>query len=106
VLLRPSVYYWLGMGDYAQNRFSESAKNLKTALRLAEASNNLFEVQHVEDALAQNYSKLGELEPALLYAAKLVFDDALHYQSPNQWLRMQGTLAGLSIKLKFFSNLV
>ncbi len=104
VLLPPSVYYWLGIGDYAQNRFSESARNLKTALRLAEASNNFFEVLHVEDALALNYSKLGELEPALFYAAKLLFDDALHYQSPNQWLRIKGTLAGLAIKLKMFST--
>jgi CHAT domain-containing protein len=104
VLLPPSVYYWLGMGDYAQTRFSESARNLKTALRLAEASDNFFEVRHVEDALAWNYSMLGELEPALFYSAKLLFDDALLYESPNQWLRIKGTLARLSIKLKFFST--
>ena len=104
MLLPPSAYYWLGMGDYDQNRFSESAKNLETALRLAAASNNFFEVAHVEDALALNYSKLGELEPTLFYASKLLFDDTLHYQSPNQWLRTRGTLAGLSIKLKFFST--
>jgi hypothetical protein len=28
----------LGMGDYSQNRFSESAKNIKAALRLAEST--------------------------------------------------------------------
>ena len=102
VLLPPSVHYRFGMADYVQNRFTESAKDLKTALQLAEASNNLFEVQHVEDALVLNYSKLGELEPSLFYAAKLLFDDALPYQNPTQWLRTKGTLAGLSIKLKFF----
>jgi CHAT domain-containing protein/TolA-binding protein len=104
LLLPPSVYYWLGYGDYAQNRFSESARNFKTALRLAEEGNNFFEVQHAEDALAWNYSNLGELEPALFYVAKRVFDDALYYQNRNQWLRTKGTLAGLLIKLKFFST--
>ena len=103
-VLLPSAYFWLGMGDYAQNRFSESARNLRTALRLAETTNNIFEVRHAEDALALNYSKLGELEPALVYASKVLFDDELHYQSRNQWLRSKGTLAGLSLKLNFFST--
>lgn len=103
-VLHASAYYWLGMSDYAQNRFSESARNLRTALRLAETSNNFFEVQHVEDALALNYSLLGELEPALFYAARVVFDDALHYQNLTQWLRSKGTLAGLSLKLNLFST--
>lgn len=104
ILLLPSARYWLGMGDYAQSRFSESARNLRTALRVAEASNNIFEVRHLEDALAVNYSKLGELEPALFYASRLLFDDALQYQSRNQWLRSKGTLAGLTLKLNLFST--
>lgn len=103
-ILLPSAYYWLGMGDYAQNRFSESARNLKTALRLAQESNNLFEVRHVEDALALNYSKLGELEPALFYAGKALFDDPPQYLSRNQWLRSKGTLADLTLKLDLFST--
>lgn len=103
-LLPPSAYYWLGMADYAQSRFSESAKNLRTALRLAETSNNIFEVRHVEDALALNYSKLGELEPALSYASRALFNDTLHYESRAQWLRSKGTLAGLTLKLNLFST--
>ena len=67
-ILLPPAYYWLGMGDYRQGRFSESAGDLKTALRLAEAGNNAFEIQHAQHALVVNYSELGELEQALLYA--------------------------------------
>lgn len=103
-LLLPSAYYWLGIGDYSQNRFSESARNLRTALRLAEESNNIFAVRHVEDALAQNYSNLGELEPALFYASKALFDDTPHYESQAQWMRINGTLARLTLKLKLFST--
>lgn len=103
-LLQASAYYWLGMCDYSQNRFSESARNLRTALRLAETNNNTFEVRHVEDALAVNYSKLGELEPALFYASRGLFDNTPQYRSLNQWLRGNGVLAGLTLKLGLFST--
>lgn len=103
-VLQPSGYYWLGMADYAQTRFSESAKNLRTALRLAEQSNNVFEIRHVEDALALNYSKLGELEPALYYASKTLFDETPGYESRAQWMRINGTLAELTLKLNLFST--
>ena len=81
-ILLPSNYYWLGIADYRQGRFSDSARNLKTALRLAEDGNNAFEIQHVQQALAVNYSELGELEPALLYASKSLSDKNLYYQNP------------------------
>ncbi len=101
MVLLPPAYYALGMGDYKQNRLSESARNLKTALRWAEAGNNTFEIQHAEDALRLHYSKLDELEPAQFYASKMFSDKALYYQSQNQYLRDKGTLADLSLKLKF-----
>ena len=81
MVLLPPAYYWLGMGDYLQSRFSESARNLKTALRLAEAGNNTFEIQHAEHALALNYSEIGELEPALFYAGKLLSDKELYFKT-------------------------
>lgn len=103
--LLPPAYYYLGMSDYSQGHPSESARNLKTALRLAEAGNNTLEVQHAEDALTKNYSKIGELEPALSYASKMLSDQGLYYQkSENQYLRDKGTLAELSLKLRFFST--
>lgn len=104
MVLLPPAYYSLGMGDYKQNRLSESATNLRTALRLAEAGNNTFEVEHAEDALRFNYSRIGELEPALFYASKMLSDKGLYYQNQNQYLRDKGTLADLSLKLKFFST--
>ncbi len=100
--LPPPAYYALGMGDYGQNRLSESTRNLKTALRLAEARNNTFEVQHAQHAIAVNYSLLGELEPALFYASKVFADKGLYYQDRNQYLREKGVLADLSLKLGFF----
>jgi len=104
LVLLPPAYYSLGMGDYHQNRLSESARNLKTALRLAEAGNNTFEVEHAQEALALNYSYIGELEPALFYAGKMLSDKALYFESLNQSLRNKGTLALLSLKLKCFST--
>jgi CHAT domain-containing protein len=101
-VLLPPAYYSLGMGDYHQNRLSESAKNLKTALQLAEAGNNTFEVQHAQDALALNYANIGELEPALVYAGKVLSEDAPYFESLNQFLRNKGTLALVSLKLKCF----
>lgn len=104
LVLLPPAFYWLGIADYKQNRFSESGRNLKRALRLAEAGNNVFEIQHARQALAQNYSELGELEPAMFYASKMLGDRALYYQNATQSWRDKGTLADLSLKLKFFSS--
>jgi CHAT domain-containing protein len=103
-VLLPPAYYWLGMGNYQKTSLSESGKNLKTALRLAEAGNNTFEIEHAQDALAAHYSVLGEMEPALSYASKMLPDKGLYYPSLNQSLRNKGTLAYLSLKLKFFST--
>lgn len=103
-VLAPPAYYWLGISDSRQNQISESGKNLKTALRLAEAADNTFEIQHAEDALVLNYSDLGELQPALFYAGKMLADKAFYFQSLNQSLRNKGTLAYLTLKLQFFAT--
>lgn len=103
ILLTPSVYYWRGLSDFRQNRYSESIKNFKAALRLAELSDNVFEVQHATEALAYNYSSLGEIEPALSYASKMVSAKSTYYEGSNQLIRDLGTLADLSLKLQLFS---
>jgi CHAT domain-containing protein len=101
-LMRSSALYWLAIGDFRQNRLSESNKNFKSALRLAEEDNNIFEIQHAREALAWHYSVLGEIEPALTYAGTMLSAKGFYYESPNQSLRNLGTLADLSLKLKFF----
>jgi CHAT domain-containing protein len=104
ILLAPA-YYWLGMSDYSQGLPSESARNLKIALRLAESNNNLVEIQHSEDALAKHYTKLGELEPALAYASKRFSDQGIYdHRAPNQYLRDRETLAELMLKLRFWTT--
>lgn len=103
-ILLPPAYYWLGINDFQKSGLSQSSKNLKTALHLAEAGNNTFEIQHAQDALAAHYFVLGELEPALSYASKMLFDKGSYYQSLNQSVRNKGTLARLALKLKFFST--
>jgi CHAT domain-containing protein len=102
LILLPPAYYWLGMSDYSQGLPSESARNLKRALQLAESDNDIFEIQHVEDALTKHYTKLGELEPALAYASKRLSDQGLYdHRVPNQYLRDRETLAELMLKLSF-----
>ncbi|HYJ89419.1 MAG TPA: CHAT domain-containing protein, partial [Pyrinomonadaceae bacterium] len=103
VLLPPS-YYWLAMSDYRQIGLSQSKENLKTALRLAESTHNVFEIQHAQDALALHYSELGELEPALAYAGKMLTVSGVHYQNDRQWLRNLGTMAEIALKLKFYAT--
>ena len=103
-VLLPPAYYWLGVGNYQKSSLSESGKNLRNALSLAEAGNNIYEMQHAREALALHYSVLGELEPALSYASQMLPDKGLYYQDLNQTLRNEGTLANLSLKLKFFST--
>ncbi|HXQ69041.1 MAG TPA: CHAT domain-containing protein [Pyrinomonadaceae bacterium] len=102
--LLPPAYYSLAMGDYRQNRLSESARNLKTALRLAEAANNTFEVQHAVEALALHYADIGEFQTALFYAGKMLSGKEVYAESPSQSRRDKGTLAFLSLKLRFFST--
>jgi CHAT domain-containing protein/Tfp pilus assembly protein PilF len=103
-VLLPPAYYWLGMSDYRQGDFSKSAKHIKTALRLAEAGKNAFEIQHGQHALAQNYSELGELEPALFYASKFFTERNLYYQDASQGWRDKGVLVDIFLKRKFFAS--
>jgi CHAT domain-containing protein len=103
-VLIPPAYYWLGLSDYLQSGLSQSNKDFKTALRLAEAGNNVFEIHHAQEALASNYSDLGELESALAYESQMLPGTELYYQNPNQSLRDAGTHADLLLKLKFFST--
>jgi CHAT domain-containing protein len=100
--LLPPAHYWVAFSDYQQNRLSESNKQFQIALRLAEAGNNTFEAHHSAEALALNYSELGELEPALSYASKMLSLKALYYEETSQSLRDLGTLADLTLKLKLF----
>lgn len=104
ILLLPPAYYSLGMSDSFQKRFSDSSRNLKTALRIAEAGNNAFEAHHAAEALALNYSELGELEPALSYTSKMLSLKALYYEDTSQSLRDLGTFADLTLKLKLFET--
>lgn len=103
-VLLPPVYYWLAVSDYRQSSLSQTNRNFKTALRLAEAGQNLFEAQHAQEALALYYSDLGELEPALAYASLMLPGRDFYYQSPNQSLRNKGTLADLSLRLNFIAT--
>lgn len=103
-ILLPPAYYWIGISDFYQNRFSESSRNLKTAMRLAESGNNPFEAHHAAEALALNYSELGELEPALAYTSQMLSFQELYRPNSRQVLRDLGTLADLTLKLKFFET--
>lgn len=103
-VLLPPAYFWLGVGDYSLNDLSRTSRNYKTALRLAEAGENTFEVQHAREALARYYSALGELGPATSYAGAMLNTADLYYQSRNQAWRDKGTLASLSLRLRFFAT--
>lgn len=100
----PPAHYWIAYSDFRQSRFSESNKNLKSALQLAEDGNNVFEVHHAAEGQALNHSRLGELEPALSYASKMLSAKGVYYESPEQSIRDLGTLADLSLRLKLFST--
>lgn len=101
LVLLPPAYYWLAMNDYSQGRLSESARNLRVALRFAESSGNVFEIQHAEDTLAKHYEKLGELRTAWLYAGKEFSDRGVYYRGATQYWRGLGTLAELTAKANF-----
>ncbi|MEA2207068.1 MAG: hypothetical protein QOE77_3844 [Blastocatellia bacterium] len=103
-ILEPVAYYWLGMSNYRQNKISESNKNLKTALRLATAGDNQFEMQYVREALAVNYLQVGEFDAALEYAGTMLPQADVYFQSKNQDWREKGRLADLALKLKLFAT--
>lgn|GEM_PF-1834775 len=103
-VLEAASHYWLGIINYRQNEITESNKNLKTALLLATAGENEFEMQHAREALMTNYSQVGELDSALEYAGTMLPRPDLYYQSENQDWREKGRLADLSLKLGLFST--
>lgn len=98
-VLLPAAYYWLGVTDYRRGSLSLTSRVYKTALRLAEAGDNSFEVAHAREALASYYSALGELEPALSYASEMLTTQDTYYRNPRQAWRDMGTLSDLALKL-------
>jgi len=103
-ILEPPARYSLGMSASFQKEISESHKNLKSCLRLAEAGQNAFEVEHAREALALGYSALGELELALSYASEMLTESGHYYENPSQYWRNKGTFADLFLKLKFYAT--
>ncbi|MBV9926788.1 MAG: CHAT domain-containing protein [Acidobacteria bacterium] len=103
-VLLPPAYFWLGVSDNRRNDLSQASRNYKTALRLAEAGENAFEVQHAREALARYYTTLGELEPAMSYAGAMLNAKDLYYQSRTQSWRDKGLLASLAVRLKLFAT--
>lgn len=94
----------MAIADFQQNRVSESTKNVKTALRLAEASENGFEAHHAAESLVVNYTQLGELDSALSYASRMVSFKGTYYENPAQWGRDLGTLTRLCGRLNFLAT--
>jgi CHAT domain-containing protein len=103
-VLLASAYYWLAVADFLQGLFSDSNKNFRLALRLAEATNNSFEIHHATEVLALNYSRLGELQSALSFASQMRATRGVYYESQDQTLRDLGTLADLTLRRKFLST--
>jgi CHAT domain-containing protein len=98
-VLQPAAYYWLGISEILQNEVSAYHQHLKTALRVAESSNNSFEIQHAQESLASAYADMNEIEPALNYGSQMLFARDLYYQSDSQYWREKGTLSDIALKL-------
>ena len=101
-VLLPPAYYWLAVGAFGRSGLSRTGRDYKTALRLAEAGENAFEVEHAREALARFYSDLGEMEPALTFASGLLRGgggDAPYYRNPRQLWRDLGALADITLRL-------
>jgi len=103
-LLIPMAYYWLGVGEFFQNRLTESRRDFKTALVEAEAANNSFEADHAAETLALHYTVLGEFGTATSFASRMLSFTSLYRENSGQSKRDLGTLAMLSLKLEFLST--
>jgi CHAT domain-containing protein len=102
-ILQPTVLYWLSVSDYRQNRFSESIKNVKTALKKALETENLLEIEHSAESLAGTYAEIGETEKTLALWGEIIRPDA-YLQSKTQYWRNKGNLADLMLKIGFLST--
>ena len=99
-VLLPPAYYWLGISAYGRSDLSLASREFKTALRLAEAGDNVIEVEHAREELALFYSDLGETEPALAYTSGMLpGGDTPYYRNPRQVWRDLGRLADMTLKL-------
>lgn len=98
-ILLPAAHYWLGVCDYRSGNLSQTSRDYKTALRLAQDGDNAFEVGHTREALASCYWELGELEPALSYASEMLSTEDTYYRNPRQAWRDLGTLSDIALKL-------
>lgn len=103
-MLVAPAHYWLGVADYRQSGLSQSSRNLKAALRVAEASGDIYQAHQALEALALNYSELGELGTSLGYVSRMLPEEGRYYRTPNQALRDTWTLAELTLRLDFFST--
>lgn len=98
-VLLPAAHYWLGICDFRGGDLSQTTRDHRTALRLADAADNTFEAAHARDVLASYYSELGETEPALSYAGGMLNSEDAYYRNPSQVWRDLGTLSDVALKL-------
>ena len=52
-IFQPTVFYWLSIADFRQNRFSDSIKNAKIALQKARETDNFLEIEHSAENLRE-----------------------------------------------------
>jgi CHAT domain-containing protein len=102
-VLEPPVFYWLGVTDYRQNRFSDSLKNVKIALQKARETENLMEIEHCAESVTGTYSEIGEIEKSLSLAGEFLRPDA-YLESKSQYWRNKSLLADLMFKFGFLET--
>lgn len=98
-----TVLYSQSLADFRQNRFSDSLKNAKTALREAVETDNFFEIEHCVESIADTYSEIGETEKSLNLSGDLIRPDA-YLKNKSQYWRNKGNLAGLMQKTNFLAT--
>lgn len=71
-VLLPTVYYWIGVGDGKQQKYSLSIDSFKKAVQKAGEISDLYQLKHSGQELATIYNSLDESERALDYYDSVV----------------------------------
>ena len=97
----PTAHYWLSVCDFRQRQFSQAIQIKKRSLKIAEETENYYEVKHISEDLAINYEFLGESQISLYFIDKVLDNKAFYFVDSSQTYRNLFTATRLLLTFNY-----
>jgi CHAT domain-containing protein len=102
--IQADAVYWLGITLYSQTKYSEIKRKIDTALKIAEQTQNYFEIEHCSEYLGNMFLDLGELDKSQEYASRILQTGEIYYQSESNFWRNQLFFSDFAKRMQYYST--